>query len=179
MSSNLSKKEWRAIARSLIAEHAPSKSLEHVHYALNSQEFLSAEIIALYFSVPTEPCTAPIIEAAFAAGKRVVVPVCDMSSGLYDWREYILGAELVEARFGIVEPNGAEKIDPKTIDVCFLPGLLFDKKGIRLGHGGGFYDRLLAQLNSATPIIGLAYPWQIVDELPAEQHDMVCTKVIY
>jgi 5,10-methenyltetrahydrofolate synthetase len=72
----------------------------------------------------------------------------------------------------------AIKINPCDIDVCYIPGLLFDKRGIRLGHGGGYYDRLLVKLSPDTPVIGLSFPWQLVEELPFEAHDIPCCKVI-
>lgn len=179
MSSNLSKRDWRVKARQLIKEHALDVSLGHVSRVLDSQEFRDAGIIALYFSVSTEPNTMPIMDAAFALGKRIAVPIYNQATQAYDWAEYLPKAEVVEARYCIVEPKNAPRIEPSKIDVCFLPGLLFDRKGVRLGHGGGYYDRLLAQLPSATPIIGLAFPWQIVNQLPSEPHDIVCTKVLF
>lgn len=177
--SKLIKCEWRAKARQLIREHASDISSGHVHSVLESEEFRSASVIGLYFSVSTEPDTKPLMEAAFSLGKRVAVPIYNPILAEYEWAEYQPSMELTEAKYGIVEPKQALKIDPQIIDVCFLPGLLFDKSGVRLGHGGGFYDRLLIQISSSTPIIGLAFPWQIVDELPKEPHDIVCSKVIY
>lgn len=179
MSSNFTtKREWRAKARQLIKEHALDGYLGHVPLVLNSDEFKVANIVALYFSVPTEPDTKQIMDAAFALGKRIAVPVYNPTSQTYDWAEYLPNAALAQSRYGIVEPQNAPRIEPKNIDVCYLPGLLFDERGVRLGHGGGFYDRLLVQLSSSTPIIGLAFPWQIVNELPEESHDIVCSKVI-
>ncbi len=179
MSSNLTKKEWRAKARALVLEHAQAVGVEHVSRILNSPEFISSKVVALYFSVPTEPTTEPLFKAAFSAGKRVVVPVYDATTGLYNWGEYFSEDELIIARYGIVEPKAPQKINPHDINVCFLPGLLFDERGVRLGHGGGFYDRLLSQLDSTTPIIGIAFRWQIVEKLPFEDHDIICSKVIY
>lgn len=179
MYSNQTKKEWRTIARSLISEHASDISLRHVQKVIDSEEYKAAKIVALYFSVSTEPSTKEIISNAFAEHKRVAVPIYNPITRLYEWGEYLPDAKLFESRFGIVEPEQAPRINPLEISVCYLPGLLFDKTGVRLGHGGGFYDRLLVQLSPTTPIIGLSFPWQIVDSLPHEGHDIICSRVIY
>lgn len=178
MCSKLTKAEWRAKARAIIKGHALDVSLGHVPLILDSSEFKAANLVALYLSMPTEPITEPLINAALNLGKRVAIPIYDYNQKVYMWGEYLSGAELVEARFGILEPKEVRKINPLDIDVCYLPGLLFDKKGVRLGHGGGFYDRLLIQLSPDALILGVAFPWQLVEELPFEEHDILCNKVI-
>jgi 5-formyltetrahydrofolate cyclo-ligase len=67
--SNQTKKEWRTIARSLISEHASDISLRHVQKVIDSEEYKAAKIVALYFSVSTEPSTKEIISNAFAEHK--------------------------------------------------------------------------------------------------------------
>jgi 5-formyltetrahydrofolate cyclo-ligase len=172
------KKELRKFARKLIQEHTLEVDDEHVGVVLRSSEFLQSRFIGIYLSVVTEPNTSPIINAAFDAGKRVAVPVYDPHLKIYDWCELKQDTEVLVGKYGIKEPKNAIKINPCDIDVCYIPGLLFDKRGIRLGHGGGYYDRLLVKLSPDTPIIGLSFPWQLVEELPFEAHDIPCCKVI-
>jgi len=86
-------------------------------------------------------------------------------------------ADLICSPMGIMEPSPerCEQSDPGQIDIVLVPGLAFDTGGVRLGRGGGHYDRLLARLPEATLRVGIAWDFQIMTEhdgpLPAEQHD--------
>ena len=74
--------------------------------------------------------------------------------------------------YGILEPKENKLIvDETTIDSSFLPGLAFDKKGGRVGYGGGFYDRFLRKSRKDSRKIGLAYSFQVLEEVPMEQDD--------
>ena len=82
--------------------------------------------------------------------------------------------------FGILEPEVAvypESVPPEQIDLIFVPGVAFDRQGNRLGHGRGFYDRLLARCVSAVKI-GLGFSFQLVDDLPREPHDVLLDAMI-
>lgn len=179
MNTKLTKNELRQIARRLIVDNAYRQDNSHIEKVTNSPEFINARVVGLYLSTDKEPATGELIAAAFASGKRVAVSAYNPQTRLYDWVELLPNMSLVEAKYGIMEPVGAEFIDPLEIDACFIPGMLFDKRGVRLGHGAGFYDRLLSQLRVNAVIVGVAFPWQIVDALPVEPHDIFCTKVIY
>lgn len=66
-------------------------------------------------------------------------------------------------------------VAPDRLDVVLVPGRLFDRRGIRLGRGGGHYDRLLPRLRPGVPVIGVTVDERIVDQLPAEPHDVPMT----
>lgn len=172
------KKELRNFARKLMVEHQNEIDDKHVSLVVDSSEFVTAKVIAIYLSVNTEPTTELIIETAFNAGKKVAVPIFNSEEKVYLWCELKHDSEIIVGKYGIKEPQSLSPINPFDIDVCYIPGMLFDKQGVRLGHGGGFYDRLLVKLSHDTQIIGLAFPWQIVDKLPLEAHDIPCHKVI-
>jgi len=78
--------------------------------------------------------------------------------------------QLIPGNYGISEPHPSCKtILPEQIDLAIIPGIVFNKKGYRIGYGKGYYDRLLPHLNC--PKISLAYSMQIVENIPVEDHD--------
>jgi 5-formyltetrahydrofolate cyclo-ligase len=79
-------------------------------------------------------------------------------------------------QWGIREPDG-DRVDPATVDLVVVPGVAFTLAGDRLGHGKGYYDRVLAGSNA--PTVGACFTEQIVDELPVEPHDVRLQHVIH
>jgi 5-formyltetrahydrofolate cyclo-ligase len=84
---------------------------------------------------------------------------------------------LERGAFGILEPRGEVFLDYDQVEVAIVPGMAFDKAGHRLGRGKGFYDRLLPRLTQAHKI-GVCFPFQYLDEIPCEEHDVVMDEVI-
>lgn len=85
---------------------------------------------------------------------------------------------LVQGPHGILEPPPGPIVCPQDVRAWLVPGLAFTKKGGRLGYGGGWYDRFLCQVPKRVPKIGVAYAFQLVDELPTEPHDICLTSVV-
>ena len=79
---------------------------------------------------------------------------------------------------GILEPAGAEIVPPKDVGTWLVPGLAFTRDGKRLGYGGGWYDRLLAEASEDAPKYGIAHAFQILDDLPSEPHDILLSGVV-
>ncbi len=77
---------------------------------------------------------------------------------------------------GIKEPSDGEEVDLEEINGCVIPGVSFDKKGVRLGRGKGYYDRALAQYNGKK--IGVCYETSFCEELPQEVHDVQCERIV-
>ena len=88
----------------------------------------------------------------------------------YDRTRLALGA------FHIEEPQGDDTVDPDSIELMVIPAVAYDRNGNRLGRGKGFYDRLLASTKARK--VGIAYDFQLVDEIPAEPHDVPVDIVI-
>lgn len=138
--------------------------------------------VAAYVSVGAEPGTRPLLAALAAAGARVLLPVLLPDNDL-DWAPYESEARLAPAGRGLLEPL-AERLGPdavRTADVVLLPGLAVDTRGIRLGRGGGSYDRVLARLAraGARPLLAtLLYPHELLPAVPAEPHDLPVHAVI-
>ena len=130
-----------------------------------------ARAVAAYAAVGDEPPTRPLVEALIRAGTRVVVPAVD-GEGLR-WGEVNDWAELVPSSLGLLEP-GALSADAGFLaagaDLILLPALAVDRRGYRLGRGGGFYDRWLPR-SPRGRLVAVVYDDEVVDEVPHEPHD--------
>lgn len=134
-----------------------------------------APIVAAYVSIGGEPSTRALLDRLRAAGVRVLLPVLLPDNDL-DWALYEGTERLVRAGRGLLEPDGA-RLGPEAVtqaDVVLLPGLAVDRGGLRLGRGGGSYDRVLARLERAgarASLVVLLYDAEVLAEVPAEPHD--------
>lgn len=140
--------------------------------ALKLIEYRSARTVALYSPVHNEVDTSAILGDALKVGKKVFYPKLSRA-GVIGFARIRSSAELVAGRFGIFEPVGSEVLTSAEGEglIVFIPGLLFDRQGHRLGRGGGWYDRVLNGLVNRGFFVGLAYEMQLVDDLPAESWD--------
>lgn len=139
---------------------------------LDQPELESAAYVAVYVSVGSEPETGPLLEALSQRGRAVLLPVTlpDMT---LDWAPYAGRDSLVDGPHGLREPAG-ERLGPQAVcevDAVVLPALAVDRTGLRMGRGGGCYDRVLAKLPETTFSCVLVYEHELVDEVPAEPHD--------
>lgn len=131
--------------------------------------------VAAYVSVGSEPGTGPLLDALRARGVRVLLPVLLADNDL-DWAEYAGPGGLAPAGRGLLEPVGP-RLGPQAVTeaaVVLLPGLAVDRSGLRLGRGGGSYDRVLARLAraGARPVLAvLLYEHELLERVPAEPHD--------
>ncbi|MER7171517.1 5-formyltetrahydrofolate cyclo-ligase [Streptomyces mesophilus] len=132
-------------------------------------------VVAAYVSVGREPGTRVLLDALRARGVRVLLPVLLPDNDL-DWAAYEGPERLSPAARGLLEPEGA-RLGPEAVteaDAVLLPGLAVDARGMRLGRGGGSYDRVLARLERARAhpdLIVLLYENEVVAQVPAEPHD--------
>ena len=120
-------------------------------------------------------CTHDLIQTLYGQGYTVLLPSVvgnDLALHIYEGED----AMNAGASFGIQESNGTLFTDLASIDLAVIPGMAFTPQGDRLGRGKGFYDRLLPQLHC--PLIGLAFPFQILPSIPTEVHDIRMTEVI-
>jgi 5-formyltetrahydrofolate cyclo-ligase len=147
--------------------------------ALELPPYLAARSVALYSPVQNEVATEAILEDALRVGKQVYFPKLNRRDGA-EFVQIFSSADLVVGRFGIAEPPGTNVLpleEHGNLSV-FVPGVLFDRRGHRLGRGGGWYDRALLQFGNRGVFIGLAYEIQVVDSLPAEAWDQKVHYVI-
>ena len=131
--------------------------------------------IAVYLASKEEIDLADFITAALSHGCAVVAPRWNGTD--YELVRLQDFATLVKGPHGILEPPAGPAVRPEDVRAWLVPGLAFTKNGGRLGYGGGWYDRLLCRAAKQTPKIGIAYGFQLVDELPTEPHDVRLTSV--
>jgi 5-formyltetrahydrofolate cyclo-ligase len=137
-----------------------------------------AATVAAYISIGTEPGTGPLIDQLAAMGRRVILPVVLPDLDL-DWAVYD-GPDSLERRRGLLEPVG-RRLGPEavaTADVVLTPGLAVDRTGMRLGRGGGCYDRALGRVPVGTFVCTLLYGDEVVEEVPSAAHDRPVTAVV-
>lgn len=129
-----------------------------------------AATVAAYVSIGNEPGTGLLLERLMDAGKRVLLP-CLLADNDLDWAPY--DGSLQRARFGLLEPSG-DRLGPDAVagaDVVLVPGLAVDRTGLRLGRGGGSYDRALARVPRGTFTCVLLHDGEVRDRVPGEPHD--------
>ncbi|HET6386172.1 MAG TPA: 5-formyltetrahydrofolate cyclo-ligase [Armatimonadota bacterium] len=124
-----------------------------------------------YRSRGSEASVDGLLETLIAAGRRVYLPRVAAGGELELCRALSLREGQRPGAFGILEPEGDAEEDLGGIDAILIPGVSFDTRGIRLGHGLGYYDRLLRKLGAKALRIGIAYEAQIVPEAPADPWD--------
>lgn len=137
-----------------------------------------------YVPFRSEVDVTPVIQWAWGAGIRVVVPRVDRAAGEMTLHRIDSFRQLVPGEWGISEPT--KELPPfdcmEGIHVVLVPGLAFDRAGGRLGYGKGFYDRFVHRydlLGLNRPVLaGVCFDVQIVDSLPVEQHDLRVRHVI-
>ena len=147
-------------------------------YVCDLPMYCTSETVMLYMALAHEVQTDALIAHTRRLHKRVIVPVVTPDGLL----TVICPTEASHFRpgpFGILEPCDLSAVVPPTeIDIVFVPGLGFDAQGVRLGYGGGYYDRFLRSLSAHTHVVGLAFYTQIVPSIPRLPHDICMPFVV-
>ncbi|HDN2511860.1 5-formyltetrahydrofolate cyclo-ligase [Providencia vermicola] len=159
----------------IAAEQAKLNALQHPKIA-------QAKNIALFLSFDGEINTQPLIDALWQQNKQIYLPVLHPFSAHHLlFLHYHPDSQLVKNRFNIAEPplDVRDVLPPEQLDVMLIPLVAFDSQGQRLGMGGGFYDRTLAnwQKSGFYPI-GLAHDCQHVEQLPVAHWDIPLPEII-
>ena len=171
------RQQIRAQKRRLSAAELAVMSEDICSKVLALVSWQEAGTLLLYYPLPDEVDVRVLIKEAFESGKRVLLPVVkgeELELHLYEGED-----SLQEGAFGIMEPTGKKfaKKDYPSIQLALVPGMAFDRVGHRLGRGKGYYDRLLPKLTKAR-LAGICFPFQLLDEVPAEPHDISVEDVI-
>ncbi|CAM5742349.1 hypothetical protein [Streptomyces afghaniensis 772] [Streptomyces afghaniensis] len=173
------RREFLAVRNRLTADDLRETSAALAGRALELPELARAGTVAAYVSVGSEPGTLALLDALRARGVRVLLPALLPDNDL-DWGVYEGEGSLARVQHGgrmaLFEPAG-ERLGPDavtTADAVLLPGLAVDARGMRLGRGGGSYDRVLARLERAgarPALVVLLYDSEVVEHVPEEPHD--------
>lgn len=157
-------KEWREKSDSLCTQLS------------SSPLFIQAKTILAYFSCRQEPDLSPLFTDAHQWG----FPRCVKK--LLSWHKWQLGDTLHKGVYGILEPDPqAITLQPAEVDLILVPAVACDRRGYRLGYGGGYYDRMLSSAEWSSKLtIGIVFEFAYLPELPIDpwdiQLDGVCTE---
>jgi 5-formyltetrahydrofolate cyclo-ligase len=143
---------------------------------LSLPAWLGAKTIGIYLSLPDEVSTYFLFQAAQTSGKTLAVPRLDRLRHRLEFHHYLGKSDLSPGPLGILQPTTLNLIDPKNLDAIILPGVGFDLLCNRLGFGGGYFDRFLADYAGHT--LGLAFEVQIVVVIPTEVFDRRVDQVV-
>lgn len=145
-------------------------------------EFAAAKSVMVYIDVRAEVRTRQHLPKLLEGDKRIVVPYC-----VDDVLELFLLENMDELAVGmykILEPRAElrdlpeKRVDVRELDLIMVPGVAFDPRGARMGHGKGYYDKLLEHARPETPLVALAFECQIFPEIPTQPHDIFMDKII-
>ena len=164
--------------KNLLKNEVLEKSKEIKNRLFEIDEFKKASTILFYVSYDNEVYTHEMIKYNISIGKNILVPVTDKQhrrliiSKLNNWNDLVVGP------YNILEPKKEKikEISVDNVDLIIVPGVGFDEKGHRIGHGKGYYDKFLK--NSKSISIGLAFEFQIVKYIPTEKHDISVKKIV-
>ncbi|TCP31138.1 5-formyltetrahydrofolate cyclo-ligase [Scopulibacillus darangshiensis] len=145
---------------------------------LLQKEWQEAKTVAITISRGREIPTRPIIEEAWRQAKTVAVPKCHPETKAMAFHIITDFDQLESVYYGLFEPKPEETeiIHKENLDMIIVPGIVFDELGYRIGFGGGYYDRFLADYAGAT--LSLALDLQVLSDLPKEPHDQPVQKII-
>lgn len=136
--------------------------------------FRSAQMMGAYLPLSREVDIMPLVEGMMASGKFVYLPCRRAHQACYAWSRYAV--ELEPGPDGVDQPVADDPPATDALDLVLVPGLAFDTCGMRLGRGGGYFDRLLA--DTRTMKVGVAFSCQMVDRVAAVEHDVPMDAVV-
>jgi 5-formyltetrahydrofolate cyclo-ligase len=158
------------------AARAIASIISHTHWLSPGKR------IGVYASMPQELGTQPLIDAALARGCALYLPRITSlrARAMHFFRFNETGR--VHA-LGMHEPHGHERLSARFLDTIFVPAVALDRRGARLGHGIGFYDRTLAfrRIRNAwrgPRLVGLAYSFQVVPQVPVTATDVFMDTIV-
>ncbi len=176
------KQAWRArlrAVRAAVEGEARQAAAEAVAARLTASPlWAAAGTILAYAATATELPTLPLLSVALAGHKRLCLPRVAADGDLILHRVEALEG-LVPGYRGLLEPAAdAPRVAPAEVDLAVVPGVGFDRDGVRLGQGGGHYDRLLARFAPTCVVCGAAFACQVVARLPSHPHDRPVAYVV-
>lgn len=169
MNKSVLRSEFRQLERNRPADEVARYSRAIFERLTALPVFQKAQCVGAYLSLASEVQTADIIHACWEQGATVCVPYYIPEKKYYGMSRLDPSATVRSMKWNVREPENPEPVDPSLLDLILVPAMAFDLHGVRLGHGGGHYDRLLPAVKGYR--LGLAFHEQVVDRLPSEPHD--------
>ena len=142
---------------------------------ISSAVFRYADIILLYFPVRGEVNVLPLLEAAISAGKKVAFPRCCAEDRTMVFHYVSSEEDFENGTYGLREPLATLPFfDPSSEGdknvLCIVPAVVYDRRGYRIGYGGGYYDRFFGNFRPAS--VGVIYEEFIVKNVPHGRYDI-------
>jgi 5-formyltetrahydrofolate cyclo-ligase len=146
-------------------------------------EYAAARTVMFYVDVRTEVRTRDYLATALTHGKKIVVPWCNDRGEL---ELFLLKGmdDLAIGMYKILEPKPElrnlpdRQVSVAELDLVMVPGVAFTRDGARMGHGKGYYDKLLEHARRDAPLVALAFECQLFPEIPTQPHDVFMDKII-
>lgn len=174
-----SKSEFRKnilnIRNNMTADEVLGKSNTIIDSLTSREEYKKSKTIFIYMDFKNEVKTIELIKKMLSDDKHVVIPYTDIKNTVIIPVEIKdMENDLKISPFGYLEPKVEKIIEVETdkIDLIIVPGVVFDKRFNRIGFGKGYYDRILNQKRHDAKAIAIAYEFQVLDEIPFEEHDI-------
>jgi 5-formyltetrahydrofolate cyclo-ligase len=145
-------------------------------------EYAQARTVMYYVDVRSEVRTRHYLPTALTHGRRIVVPYC-VGQELELFHLTAMD-QLAVGMYKILEPRAElrglpeHRVQPQELDLIMVPGVAFDRTGARMGHGFGYYDRLLQNARPDAPLVALAFECQLFPEIPTQAHDIFMDKIL-
>jgi 5-formyltetrahydrofolate cyclo-ligase len=179
------KKEIRAQAheRRNAQENKDELSREICARFVALPEYVRAQTVMYYIDVRSEVRTRHDLPQALTQGKKIIVPWCNDKGELELFHLENMD-ELAIGMYKILEPAPALRLLPakqvkaQELDLIMVPGVAFDRGGARMGHGKGYYDKLLQHARPDAPLVALAFECQLFPEIPTAPHDIFMDSII-
>lgn len=166
----------KALERSLPADCREQSGRAIMSALLSMDACRKAECVCCFVGTGCEIDTRPLLRDALSNGKRLCVPRC-AGRGVMDMRLVRSLDELAPGMMGIPEPSAdAEIVEPSAIGFLIVPCLACDRRGNRLGRGGGYYDRFLSEYKGAS--VTLCREAMLQDDIPMERYDKAVPLVL-
>ena len=177
------KAAWRRRIRAARRARDPEVRARHAALLTEAALGLASRIdgpVCAHLPIGVEPWSPAGVEALRSAGHEVLLPVVADREGPLDWARYEGPDALLPGLLGLREPAGT-RLGPDAVrraGLVLLPALAADRSGVRLGQGGGFYDRTLPRVDASVPLVVVLDEGELVDALPAEPHDRRVTAAL-
>ncbi|WP_134685648.1 5-formyltetrahydrofolate cyclo-ligase [Brevibacillus migulae] len=167
------RREVLALRASLTPEQRAYRSVQAAERLLALSALSACQTIMVFHPFQDEIDTRIFLEEARKRGKELWLPRTEVAARKLTPYVYDGDEHLIPGVYGIREPDPERSrlADISRLDAIVVPGVAFDRTGGRLGYGGGFYDRFLAQLPRKPLLIGYAFSIQVVEQVPLEEHD--------
>jgi 5-formyltetrahydrofolate cyclo-ligase len=170
------RREVRARRDALAPPERAAKSIAIADRVLALPEVTRARTVLAFWSFGSEVDTGPILERLHDAGVRVALPRIEGREVVpVAWAP---GDPVTETAFGALEPAGADVLAEVGLDLILTPGLAFDRRGFRLGYGGGYYDRLFRRTGTAAFRVAIGFGIQVVEEVPHGRADLAVHAIV-